>query len=98
MFQLDMVLINYDCGSDLLILMKKNLIIFVKMMILLDLQGSHWAPHLIHKEVWDKIGGFSEEFNPGDGSDPDFNMKLMELEGVEFLRVLIILKFIILAL
>ena len=41
-----------------------------------DLQSSHWAPHLIHKELWDKIGGFSEEFNPGDGSDPDFCMKL----------------------
>ena len=34
------------------------------------------APHLIHKEIWEKIGGFSEEFNPGDGSDPDFCMKL----------------------
>ena len=32
--------------------------------------------HLIHRELWDKIGGFSEEFNPGDGSDPDFCMKL----------------------
>lgn len=26
--------------------------------------------------MWKKIGGFSEEFNPGDGSDPDFCMKL----------------------
>jgi glycosyltransferase involved in cell wall biosynthesis len=41
-----------------------------------DLQGSHWAPHLIHKDLWLKIGGFSEEFNPGDGSDPDMCMKL----------------------
>ena len=41
-----------------------------------DFQGSHWAPHLIHKDLWIKIGGFSEEFNPGIGSDPDLNMKL----------------------
>jgi len=41
-----------------------------------DLQGSHWAPHLIHKELWNKVGGFSDEFNPGDGSDPDLCMKL----------------------
>ena len=41
-----------------------------------DLQGSHWAPHLIHKDLWKSVGGFSEEFNPGDGSDPDFCMKL----------------------
>ena len=26
--------------------------------------------------MWKKVGGFSEEFNPGIGSDPDFNMKL----------------------
>ncbi len=41
-----------------------------------DHQGSHWAPHLIHKDIWNKIGGFSEEFDPGDGSDSDLNMKL----------------------
>ena len=41
-----------------------------------DFQGSTWAPHLIHKEMWDKVGGFSEEFYPGTGSDPDLNMKL----------------------
>ena len=41
-----------------------------------NLQGSHWAPHIISKRLWDIVGGFSEEFNPGDGSDPDFCMKL----------------------
>ena len=41
-----------------------------------DLQGSHWAPHLIHKQLWNKVGGFSEEFDPGFASDPDLNMKL----------------------
>jgi len=46
-----------------------------------DLQGSHWAPHIVHKDLWNKTGGFSLEFNPGDGSDPDFCMKLWN-EGV----------------
>ena len=41
-----------------------------------DHQGSHFAPHLVTKKMWNKVGGFSEEFNPGIGSDPDFNMKL----------------------
>ena len=41
-----------------------------------DLQGSHWAPHITSKRLWDIVGGFSEEFDPGDGSDPDFCMKL----------------------
>ena len=41
-----------------------------------DVQGSHWAPHLIHKDLWTRVGGFSEEFDPGDGSDPDLCLKL----------------------
>ena len=44
-----------------------------------DFQGSTWAPSLVHREVWDKVGGLSEEFFPGSGSDPDFNMKLWNL-------------------
>ena len=50
-----------------------------------DLQGSHWAPHIIHKEIWDKVGGFSEEFDPGFGSDPDLNMKLWQ-QGVRVFK------------
>ncbi len=41
-----------------------------------DFQGSTWAPHAIHKDIWNQVGGFSEEFFPGTGSDPDLNMKL----------------------
>ena len=41
-----------------------------------DFQGSTWAPHLLHRDLWEKVGGFSEEFFPGTGSDPDLNMKL----------------------
>ncbi len=44
-----------------------------------DFQGSTWAPHLIHKETWNKVGGFSEEFFPGTGSDPDLNKKLWNI-------------------
>jgi len=44
-----------------------------------DLQGSHWAPHLIHRDVWNRVGGYSEDFNPGYASDPDFNMKLWNI-------------------
>ena len=52
-----------------------------------DFQGSTWAPHLIHRDIWNKIGGFSEEFSPGAGSDPDLNMKLWK-EGVRFFQCL----------
>lgn len=50
-----------------------------------DYQGSHWAPHLIKKKIWRDIGGFSEEFNPGFGSDPDLNMKLW-IRGVRIFK------------
>ena len=44
-----------------------------------DFQGSTWAPSLVHKNIWNKVGGLSEEYFPGTGSDPDFNMKLWNL-------------------
>jgi len=69
-------LINFDCGSTYLDFDEKKFHNFCLQDETPDLQSSHWAPHLVHKELWDKIGGFSEEFNPGDGSDPDFCMKL----------------------
>ena len=69
-------LINFDCGSTYLDFNEKKFNNFCSQDQTPDLQSSHWAPHLIHKELWDKIGGFSEDFNPGDGSDPDFCMKL----------------------
>ncbi len=50
-----------------------------------DFQGSTWAPTLVHKELWNQVGGFSEEFFPGSGSDPDFNMKLWNI-GVRIFK------------
>ena len=68
--------ISYDCGSDLSEFNEDKLLKNYQKLSFYDHQGSHFAPHLVHKETWDKVGGFSEEFNPGMGSDPDFNMKL----------------------
>ena len=44
-----------------------------------DFQGSTWAPSLVHLDNWNKVGGLSEEYFPGTGSDPDFNKKLWDL-------------------
>ena len=52
-----------------------------------DFDGSTWAPHLIHKDLWEKVGGFSEEFSPGAGSDPDLNLKLWN-KGVRIFKCL----------
>ncbi len=44
-----------------------------------DWNGSTWPPNVVHKDVWDMVGGYSVEFSPGMYSDPDFSKKLWEL-------------------
>ena len=50
-----------------------------------NFQGSHWQPSLVPLTTWNKVGGFSMEFSPGLGSDPDFNMKLWNI-GVRLFK------------
>ncbi len=73
---IDKGLINYDCGTSPENFNEEKFNNFCAKDNSDDLQSSHWAPHLIHKDLWNKVGGFSEEFSPGDGSDPDLCMKL----------------------
>ncbi len=68
--------ITFDCGTNVNSFNEKKLLENYKNINFYDHQGSHFAPHLVSKRIWDLVGGFSEEFNPGIGSDPDFNMKL----------------------
>jgi GT2 family glycosyltransferase len=77
--------IQLDCGSDLETFNEERLLKEINNANYYDFQGSTWAPHLIHKEMWNKVGGFSEEFFPGTGSDPDLNMKLWK-QGVRIFK------------
>lgn len=43
-----------------------------------DWQGASWPPSIVHRELWNKVGGYSIEFSPGFGSDPDFSRKLWQ--------------------
>ena len=74
-----------DFGVDLDTFKEEELLSKYKNINFYDHQGTHFAPHLVSKKMWDKVGGFSEEFNPGIGSDPDFNMKLWK-EGVRIYK------------
>ena len=74
-----------DFGIDLDTFKEDELLSKYKNINFYDHQGTHFAPHLVSKKMWDKVGGFSEEFNPGIGSDPDFNMKLWK-EGVRIFK------------
>lgn len=40
-----------------------------------DWHGATWPPNVVHKDVWDAVGGYSIAFSPGMYSDPDFSMK-----------------------
>lgn len=41
-----------------------------------DWRGATWPPSLMHRDVWDTVGGYSIEYTPGMYSDPDLTAKL----------------------
>ena len=72
--------IQFDCGEKIEDFNEEKLLQNYMSFKFNDLQGSHWAPHLLPRDLWERVGGFSEEYNPGFASDPDLNMKLW-IEG-----------------
>jgi hypothetical protein len=49
--------------------------------------GNTWPPNFMHKKMWDLIGGYSEEFSPGFGSDPDLIKKAYDIGCRNFVGV-----------
>ena len=77
--------IIFNCGENVNTFNEQKLLSNYKNLNYYNHQGTHFAPHLVTKNMWDKVGGFSEEFNPGIASDPDFNMKLWK-QGVRIFK------------
>ena len=77
--------IKFNCGNTLDEFNEKKFLDEYKNYNFYDFQGSTWAPSLVHRSIWDRVGGLSEEYFPGNGSDPDFNMKLWNL-GVRIFK------------
>ncbi len=50
-----------------------------------DWSGATRPPNIVHKSLWDMVGGYSVDFSPGSYSDPDFSMKLWKA-GVRHFR------------
>jgi glycosyltransferase involved in cell wall biosynthesis len=50
-----------------------------------DWTGGNWYPLVLHKNIWNLIGGLSTEFTPGMASDPDMMMKLWHA-GVRYYK------------
>ena len=77
--------IKFNCGNTLDEFNEKKFLDEHKNYNFYDFQGSTWAPSLVHRSIWNKVGGLSEEYFPGNSSDPDFNMKLWNL-GVRIFK------------
>ena len=77
--------INLNCGKSVDDFNENKLLEELPKIKFKNFQGTHWQPSLIPIKTWNKVNGFSEEFSPGLGSDPDFNMKLWRI-GVRLFK------------
>lgn len=50
-----------------------------------DWCGATWPPNVVHRDLWDLVGGYSVELSPGMYSDPDFSAKLW-MAGVRIFK------------
>jgi len=65
-----------DCGKNIESFREHQLLEQYTWPRMEDWSGSTWPPNIVHKQIWDLVGGYSIEFSPGMYSDPDFSMKL----------------------
>ena len=66
----------FDAGQDFHNFDKKKLLNNIEKIKTFNFQGTTKCPGLVHKDIWNKVGGWSEEFSPTGGDDTDFAMKL----------------------
>tara|TARA_S200000501_G_scaffold10622_1_gene9632 strand:- start:495 stop:1346 length:852 start_codon:yes stop_codon:yes gene_type:complete len=84
--------INYNFGENFENFDEKSFLSLFDKFPLHDIQGTDKNPSLVHRSLWNKVNGMSEEFNPGDASDPDFILKLWNsnvriFKGISAFRV-----------
>ncbi len=77
--------IEFNCGSDIETFQEEKLLNNFSKIEKVDWNGATWPPNIVHKDIWDLVGGYSIEFTPGMYSDPDFSMKLWKL-GVRLFK------------
>ncbi len=72
--------VNFDAGETMDVFNEEKLLKNLKNIETFNFQGSTKCPGLVHKDIWNKVGGWSEEFSPTGGDDTDFAMKLWEID------------------
>tara|TARA_B100000963_G_scaffold348125_1_gene355255 strand:- start:2608 stop:3492 length:885 start_codon:yes stop_codon:yes gene_type:complete len=68
--------VYFDAGNDFSNFDEKKLLENLQKIKTFNFQGTTKCPGLVHKYIWTKVGGWSEEFSPTGGDDTDFAMKL----------------------
>ena len=68
--------VEFDAGKTIEDFNENKLLKNLKKIQTYNFQGTTKCPGLIHKKIWDKVGGWSEEFSPTGGDDTDFALKL----------------------
>ena len=71
--------VSFDAGETINTFDEKKLLKNLDKIKTYNFQGTTKCPGLVHKDIWNKVGGWSEEFSPTGGDDTDFAMKLWEL-------------------
>ena len=71
--------VKFDAGLDIDNFNEKKLLENLNEIKTFDFQGTTKCPGLVHKDIWQKVGGWSEEFSPTGGDDSDFAMKLWNI-------------------
>ena len=70
--------VYFDAGQSIETFDEKKLIENIETIKTFDFQGTTKCPGLVHKDIWEIVGGWSEEFSPTGGDDTDFAMKLWQ--------------------
>ena len=64
---------------------EKTLLKYYKSFIVDDWAGATSPPNIVHRDVWDLVGGYSVEYSPGMYIDTDFTAKLW-LCGIRYFK------------
>ncbi len=72
--------VEFDAGQTIEDFNEEKLLKNLKKIETFNFQGTTKCPGLVHKDIWNKAGGWSEEFSPTGGDDTDFAMKLWKMD------------------
>lgn len=85
-------IINADYGDTIETFQEEKLLKEYMTYEMPDWMGATLPPNIVHRDIWDLVGGYSVELSPGMYSDPDFTAKLWfcgirRMKGISASRV-----------